>query len=162
MTNRFIILPLVILIISCSGKKEQAAVEQPVDTLRYPQEKYFKNMRQLTFGGDNAEAYWSFDNTMLTFQSNNKAWGVNCDQIFYTTVGKDNLMNNKPVMLSNGLGRTTCSYFMPDNSSVLFASTYLGGNDCPEEPERVPGGKYLWPIFPSYDIFISDLNGNNL
>ncbi|MFT6795719.1 MAG: TolB protein [Maribacter sp.] len=31
------------------------------DTLIYPEEKYFKSIRQITFGGDNAEAYWSWD-----------------------------------------------------------------------------------------------------
>ena len=160
--NKFIGLGLILLILSCSAKKEQAVVEEPVDTLRYPQEQYLKNLRQLTFGGDNAEAYWSFDNTKLTFQSNNKAWGVDCDHIFVTQVGVDDLKNNFPPMISNGKGRTTCSFFMPGDSTILFASTQLGGAECPPNPERVPGGKYLWPIFPAYDIFVSDLKGNIL
>lgn len=156
-----LILALVGFALACSGKKEQGASEQPVaDTLRYPQETHLKNLMQLTFGGDNAEAYWSFDNTKLTFQSNNRAWGVGCDHIFYTTVGQDDLGNKKPAMISNGKGRTTCSYFMPGDTTILFASTHLGGDDCPPDPERVPGGKYLWPIFPTYDIFVADLKGN--
>jgi TolB protein len=156
-----LILALVGFALACSGKKEQSTSEQPVaDTLRYPQETHLKNLVQLTFGGDNAEAYWSFDNTKLTFQSNNRAWGVGCDHIFYTTVGQDDLGNKKPAMISNGKGRTTCSYFMPGDTTILFASTHLGGDDCPPDPERVPGGKYLWPIFPTYDIFVADLKGN--
>lgn len=129
------------------------------DTLRYPQEKHLKNVRQLTFGGDNAEAYWSFNNKMLAFQSNNSAWGLKCDQIFYTPVHKADLRKKKPQVISTGLGRTTCAYFMPGDKSILYASTHLGGNDCPKEPERVPGGKYLWPIYDTYDIFVSDLKG---
>ncbi len=132
------------------------------DTLRYPQENHIKNLRQISFGGDNAEAYWSFDNTKLVFQSNSKAWGLNCDQIFTTSIEGSNLQNEKPKMASTGLGRTTCSYFMPGDTTIIYGSTHLGGKDCPAEPERVPGGKYLWPIYDTYDIFISDLEGNIL
>jgi hypothetical protein len=55
-------------------------------TVQYPDEKHLANLRQLTFGGDNAEAYWSFDGKKLVFQSNNPAWELKCDQIFYTTL----------------------------------------------------------------------------
>jgi Tol biopolymer transport system component len=129
------------------------------DSLRYPEEKHLKNLRQLTFGADNAEAYWSFDSKMITFQSNNKAWGVNCDQIFYMPIEGENLRDgHKPRMISNGEGRTTCSYFMKGNKTILYASTHLGGKDCPPEPSR-SAGKYLWPIYDTYDIFVADLNG---
>lgn len=131
--------------------------------LGYPGEKHLKNIRQLTYGGDNAEAYWSFDGRMVSFQSNNKAWGVQCDQIFFTPVdGLSNLKDEKPKMISTGKGRTTCAYFMPGDKRILFGSTHLGGENCPPEPERVPGGKYLWPIYDTYDIFVSDLNGKVL
>jgi Tol biopolymer transport system component len=130
-------------------------------TIQYPEEKHLKNVKQLTFGGDNAEAYWSFDNKMISFQSNNKKWGLNCDQIFYMTMDGTDLSNGqKPQLISTGKGRTTCAFFMPDNKSILYASTHLGGDACPPEPERKPGGKYLWPIYDSFDIFVSDLNGN--
>ncbi len=129
------------------------------DTLRYPQEKHLKNFRQLTFGGDNAEAYWSFNGKMLSFQSNNKAWGLSCDQIFYSPVNKVDLRKMKPQLISTGEGRTTCAYFMPGDKKILYASTHLGAKDCPKEPERVPGGKYLWPIYDTYDIFVSNLKG---
>lgn len=130
------------------------------DSLSYPQEKHFANLRQLTFGGDNAEAYWSFDGKMISFQSNNPAWGLKCDQIFYmNTEGEHLKEGKKPALISTGLGRTTCAYFLPGNKEILFASTHKGAKECPAEPERKPGGKYLWPIYDSYDIFISDLNG---
>ncbi|HPM32433.1 MAG TPA: hypothetical protein PLJ60_19015 [Chryseolinea sp.] len=130
------------------------------DTLKYPEEVHLKNLRQLTFGGDNAEAYWSFDSKQLTFQSNNPAWNLKCDQIFVTNVDGANLKNNVPQRISNGEGRTTCSYFLKGDSLILFASTHLGGKDCPVEPERKPGGKYLWSVYDSYDIFVADLKGN--
>ena len=133
---------------------------QSADSLRYPEEKHLKNMRQLTFGGDNAEAYWSFNGKMVSFQSNNKAWGLQCDQIFYMNInGQDLRRGNRPQLISTGLGRTTCAYFMPGNKSILYASTHAGGKDCPPEPERKPGGKYLWPVYDSYDIYVADLNG---
>jgi len=130
------------------------------DSIQYPEEKHLKNLKQLTFGGDNAEAYWSFDSKRLTFQSNNAAWGLKCDQIFHATVGETDMKTSAPPMVSTGLGRTTCSYFLPGDSLILYASTHLGGNDCPKDPERKPGGKYLWPIYDTYDIFVADLNGN--
>lgn len=148
-------LTTVYLIISTCLLAQQSA--DPI--LQYPQEKHFKNVRQLTFGGDNAEAYWSFDGSMVSFQSNNKAWGLQCDQIFFTKIEGQDLKNQKPVMVSTGKGRTTCAYFMPGDKEILFGSTHLGGDACPPEPERRPGGKYLWPIYDSYDIFVSDLNG---
>lgn len=128
--------------------------------LQYPEEKHLKNVRQLTFGGDNAEAYWSSDGTMVSFQSNNKAWGLACDQIFYMNVETADLSGGKrPPLISTGKGRTTCAFFLPDNKSILYASTHLGGDNCPPEPERKPGGKYLWPIYDTYDIFIADQSG---
>jgi Tol biopolymer transport system component len=133
----------------------------PEDSVHYSKEKHFKNLRQLTFGGDNAEAYWSFDSKMVSFQSNNKAWGLNCDQIFYMPIEGMNLQDGvtKPQLISTGQGRTTCSFFLPGNKSILYASTHLGGKDCPKDVERTPGGKYLWPIYDSYDIFVADKNG---
>ncbi len=122
-------------------------------------EKHFKKLRQLTFGGDNAEAYWSFDGSSLSFQSNNPAWGLSCDQIFTSPVINFTNSNVPPQMISTGMGRTTCAYFMPDNLHILFASTHEGGKGCPHTPES--GGKaYTWPIFDSYDIYVSDLKGN--
>ena len=133
----------------------------PLDSLLYPQEKHLKNLRQLTFGADNAEAYWSFDSNMVSFQSNNQAWGNQCDQIFYMKVdGQDLRKGSVPQKISTGLGRTTCSFFLPGNKQILYASTHKGGKDCPPDAERNPGGKYLWPIYSTYDIFVADLKGN--
>ncbi len=131
------------------------------DTLRYPDEKHLKNVRQLTFGADNAEAYWSFSGKYVSFQSNNPAWGSKCDQIFYMPVdGMDLSHDNVPPRISTGMGRTTCSFFLPGDKQVLYASTHLGGAECPKDVERKPGGKYLWPIYDTYDIFVANLDGS--
>lgn len=132
------------------------------DTIHYLQEVHLRNVRQLTFGGDNAEAYWSFDNKELVFQSNNKAWGLLCDQIFFLDAQKGLKGTRAPKMVSTGFGRTTCSYFMPDNKTMLYGSTHLGGNDCPPEPERDPQGRYLWPIYNTFDIFVANKKGKIL
>jgi len=130
------------------------------DTLRYPQEKHLANMRQLTFGGDNAEAYFSFDNAMITFQSNNPAWNLECDQIFYTRLAQSDMGNKLPQRISTGMGRTTCSYFMPGDSTILFASTHAGDQACPPVPPPREDHKYVWPIYEDYDIYVADLEGN--
>jgi Tol biopolymer transport system component len=148
-----------------SGNNQSEASDSSavvIDSLKYPEESHFENVRQLTFGGDNAEAYWSFDNQKLSFQSNFEEWGLKCDQIFYLNIAESDLSTKKPQLISTGRGRTTCAYFMPGDSTILYASTHLGADDCPKEPERVPGGKYLWPVYESYDIFVADLNGNIL
>jgi len=125
------------------------------------QEIHLKNITQLTYGGDNAEAYFSFDGKNLAFQSNNPAWDLQCDQIFNLNIkhaSKDT--NYRPAMISTGLGRTTCAYFMPGDKQILYASTHLGGKECPPNPEPRADHKYLWAIYPEFDIFIADLKGN--
>lgn len=123
-------------------------------------ERHLKNITQLTHGGDNAEAYFSFDNKNLSFQSNNKKWGVSCDQIFNLEISKAKKDSTyKPPMISTGRGRTTCSYFLPGNKEILFASTHKFQDTCPIAPAYSPGKKYLWGIFPEFDIYVSDLNG---
>lgn len=140
-----------------TGNEDSVVVEIP-DTLRYESEKHFKNVRQLTFGGNNAEAYFSFDGQQLSFQSDFADWDAKCDQIFVMPI--TGTKGEKMPRISNGLGRTTCAYFMPGDTSVIFASTYLEGDTCPATPPRKVDGKYVWPIYDSYDIFISDLKGN--
>ncbi|NPA43096.1 MAG: hypothetical protein GXO27_03590 [Chlorobi bacterium] len=126
----------------------------------YEQEKkHFKSVRQMTFGGDNAEAYWSFDNTKLVFQARNPRWNVHCDQIFVMNADQPLDSVTMPKMVSTGKGRTTCSYFLPGDTLVLYASTHEGDEACPPEPEKEPG-TYVWPVYPTYDIYVADLNGH--
>ena len=95
-----------------------------VNTLHYPQEKHLKNIKQLTFGGDNAEAYWSFDDEKLVFQANN-IWGLNCDQIYTMNITDDLSKGQKPQLVSTGTGRTTCSYFLPGNETIIYSPVLI-------------------------------------
>ena len=128
------------------------------DTLIYPEEVHLKNIRQVTFGGDNAEAYWSFDDKQLVFQSNFKDWGVGCDQMFLMDAAQT-FKDTRPPMISTGKGRTTCAYFLPDNKHYVYGSTHLVDENCPEVPLR-KNGNYVWPVYDSFDIFVADLQGN--
>ena len=120
------------------------------------QELHLKNLKQLTFGGDNAEAYFSPDGKNLSFQSNNKAWGLQCDQIFNLAISNADSAY-KPTLVSTGEGRTTCSYFMPDGKHILYASTHEFAKECHQTP--VIQGKYLWQVHPGYDIYVADMEG---
>src|SRR6478735_7186611 len=115
----FSILPILLLLFGQSSQPI-SHITQHTDTLKYKEEIHLKNVRQLTFGGDNAEAYWSFNSKKLTFQSNNPSWNLKCDQIFVTAVDGVDLKNKIPQRISNGEGRTTCSYFLPGDSLILF------------------------------------------
>src|SRR5689334_18780871 len=81
------------------------------DTILFPGETHFANVQQLTFGGDNAEAYFSFDGKWLIFQKSNAKEGIACDQIWMGKVPVEPGEKFEPKLVSNGLGRTTCAYF---------------------------------------------------
>jgi Tol biopolymer transport system component len=118
-----------------------------------PSEKHLRNVRQLTFTGENAEAYFSGDGKRLIFQSKHGA--MPCDQIFtMNTDGTDMRM------VSTGKGRTTCSYFFPNDKKILYASTHLAAAACPPPPDFSHG--YVWAIYPGYDIFTANPDGSNL
>ncbi|GMV76907.1 MAG: hypothetical protein AMXMBFR79_00430 [Chitinophagaceae bacterium] len=130
------------------------------DSVHYAEEKHFKNIQQLTFGGDNAEAYFSFDNKYLIFQRTNPKEGINCDQMF---IGKVPTKPGEPFtykMVSTGKGRTTCGAFLKDGKHIIYASTHLGSDECPPVPDRSKyGNKYIWPLYSSFDIFMADTSG---
>jgi TolB protein len=124
----------------------------------FAQEKHLKNITQLTHGGDNAEAYFSPNGKFASFQSNNKKWGLKCDQIFALDIAKAAADTTyQPPMVSTGRGRTTCSYYMPNGKDILYASTHLKQDTCPAPPVEI--GKYLWPIYAEFDIFVADKKG---
>jgi Tol biopolymer transport system component len=152
-------LSIALLMIGCNPQPKETTQEnsETPDSLRYESEVHLKNVRQLTWGGNNAEAYWSFDSKSLVFQSDYTEWDVECDQIFVMNV-EDAEKGKQPKMVSTGMGRTTCSYFLPGNQSIVYGSTHLGNEACPPVPPR--GQKYVWPIYADYDIFTADLNGN--
>ncbi|MBT6816035.1 MAG: hypothetical protein HOA49_06490 [Flavobacteriales bacterium] len=163
--NRVILPFLCVLLVSCGQKKpikisEAESKDIKKSNTHDPKEKHLQNIKQLTFGGDNAEAYFSFDDTRLVFQLKNPDIGIDCDQIYVTDWENDNMEKKLPPMVSTGLGRTTCSYFMPGDTTVIYASTHLGDDNCPKEPEKREDGAYVWPIYSDFDIFVADLKGN--
>jgi len=130
-----------------------------VDTLHYPEETHFKNVQQLTFGADNAEAYWSFDGKWIVFQRTAPKDGVPCDQIFIGKVPRHGEKFSYK-MVSAGRGRTTCAFFTKNNKHIVYASTHGGADSCPPLPDRSKyGNRYIWPIYSSYDNYMADLNG---
>lgn len=141
-----------------AGNSSLSSYNPATDTLKLPGENHLRNVRQLTFAGDNAEAYWSFDSKYLTFQATNEKWGAACDQIFYMPISTGTNGGQKPQLISTGKGKTTCSYFLPGNKQILFASTHESGDGCPESPRSV-GGKYVWSIHREFDIYVADLKG---
>lgn len=116
-------------------------------------EKHLANIRQLTFGGENAEAYFSADGRRLIFQSTRE--GIPCDQIFTMNVDGSDLRR-----ISTGKGRTTCSYFYPDGKTVVYASTHETSADCPPRPSFARG--YMWPVYAGYDIYRANADGTRL
>jgi TolB protein len=123
---------------------------RPVAQEESKSEKHLKNIRQLTFGGENAEAYFSFDGKKLIFQSTRGEWP--CDQIYIM-----NSDGSDVHQVSTGKGRTTCSYFLRDGKHFIYSSTHLGGEACPPKPDYSRG--YVWSLEKDYDIFLSDLSG---
>jgi Tol biopolymer transport system component len=112
--------------------------------------QHLTNIRQLTHGGQNAEAYWAPDGKRLVFQSTRE--GVACDQIFVM-----NADGSGQRMVSTGKGRTTCGYFLRDNRHIVYASTHEGGDACPPPADRSKG--YVWAVYPEYDIFLATDQG---
>ena len=121
--------------------------------LALPAEKHLRNLKQLTFGGENAEAYFSSDGKQLIFQSTRE--GHDCDQIYTMNIDGSNAK-----MISTGSGRTTCSYFFPNGKQILYSSTHLGDKQCPPKPDYSKG--YVWAVYPTYDIFTANPDGSGL
>jgi len=122
-------------------------------SIEIPAEKHLRNMRQLSFGGENAEAYFSGDGRELIFQS--KRDGRECDQIYtMRTDGSD------VHLISTGAGRTTCSYFFPNHKRILYSSTHGAARACPPRPDYSKG--YVWPVYAGYDIYTARPDGSDL
>ncbi len=117
-------------------------------------ESRFKSLRQLTFSGENAEAYFSYDGTKLIFQAHDG--DSLCDQIYIMDIE-----SGESRMVSTGGGTTTCSYFeYPETKKFIYASTHLGSKSCPEKPDFSKG--YVWKLYPDFDIFKATLGNKAL
>ena len=115
-------------------------------------ETHLAEVQQITFGGENAEAYFSHDDQWLTFQSTRD--GRACDQQFVVKVDGSGLAR-----VSNGEGKTTCGWFLPGDRRLFFASTHAAGAACPAKPD--PSKGYVWGIDP-YDIYTVGRDGSEL
>ena len=107
----------------------------------------------LNKNGENAEAYFSFDEKKLIYQSSHGKY--KCDQIFTM-----NLDGTNKTLVSRGKGKTTCAYYFPGDTTIVYASTHLTGDDCPPPPDRSQG--YVWKLYDTFDIFKANTDGSNL
>lgn len=120
------------------------AQAKPVpDSARDSRERHLSNIRQLTFEGENAEAYLSFDEKRLVYQAH--TGDDACDQIYTMT-----LDGTEKKLVSTGKGRTTCAYYLP-NGEIIYASTHQHAAECPAKPDMSKG--YVWSLYTDYEIY---------
>ena len=127
-------------------------------SLTVPGENHLHNVRQLTFGGTNAEAYFSPDDKSLIFMHQGE--GVPCDQMYTMPVDTPDGKPAVPKLVSTGKGRTTCGYYFPSGKRILFSSTHETSAACPPRPDYSHG--YVWPIYSSYEIYTANPDGSDL
>jgi len=155
------LLTVIFVAAGCAQQPESPAPETSVDAATAlprivepdPRESHFGELRMLTDGGENAEAYFSFAGDELIFQSTRPPHG--CDQIFVL-----DLKTAETTLASTGTGRTTCAYYLPSDEWIVYASTHEGGQDCPPVPDHSRG--YVWPIYESYDIYRARPDGSEI
>ncbi len=140
-------------LLAASARTGRDPAQAVAENLSIEGEKHFRNIRQLSFGGENAEAYFSGDGKKLIFQSTRDGHG--CDQIYEMNVDGTGLR-----MLSTGKGRTTCAYFLPNGKRIIYSSTHLASADCPPKPDFSRG--YVWALYPSFDLFSAAPDGSDL
>ena len=153
MKTILVLLTATILFVGPGSSGLSTGLQSSGSALQLPQENHLRNIRQLTFGGENAEAYFSADGRKLILQSTRD--GRECDQIYTMNVDGSEVR-----MVSTGTGRTTCSYFFPNGKRILYSSTHLGAKECPSRPDFSQG--YVWAIYPSFDIFTARPDGSDL
>ena len=133
-----------------AGCGEPAGAARPVSA--HPEETLFRNVRQLTFGGENAEAYFSTDGQNIIFQSTREPY--ECDQQYTMGIDGSGLR-----LVSTGAGRTTCGYYTADGR-IIYASTHQGAPECPPVPD--PSMGYVWPLYRTFDIFSANPDGSDI
>ena len=152
-TLLLIVLLISPLLVANPSVRSLTAQDNNGRSLLLPEEKHLRNLKQLTFGGENAEAYFSSNGKQLIFQSTRDGHG--CDQIYTMNVDGSNVK-----MMSTGEGRTTCSYFFPGGRRILYSSTHLGSKECPPKPDFSQG--YVWAVYPNFDIFTAKPDGSDI
>jgi len=156
--GRTILVLLVCSLPACTAErspaeKPPAQQAEAADPLRDPREVHLRNIRQLTFEGENAEGYWSEDGTRIIFQSTRG--GLPCDQIFIMDPQGGGVQQ-----VSNGQGKCTCAYFFPGGQRILYSSTHLASPACPPRPDYSRG--YVWRLEPDYEIFTANPDGSEV
>jgi Tol biopolymer transport system component len=139
--------PLALALAACAGapppaRPFPAAADEP----------RLANLRQLTFGGENAEAYFSADGRRLVFQAT-RPGESECDQIYTMRTDGSDVRR-----VSDG-GRTTCAYFFPGADRLLYSSTHHVSPACPPRPDYSRG--YVWALY-EYDVFTAAADGSGL
>jgi TolB protein len=148
--------------VSSHGHNNQHGANTPAANAtitHYPQEKHLANIRQLTNGGDNAEAYFALGDSLLVLQITNKEKNINCDQIFYGSIPQKPEEEFKLNLISKGGGGNTCSFFMGNDQQIIYASTFHRNPNCPEKTDWRKTGKYVWDLFAEFDLFVADKSG---
>jgi Tol biopolymer transport system component len=143
------LLALAIVLVSCS----RSSVPPPVLVDPEPGERHLRNIRQLTFGGNNAEAYFSPSGDGLIFQRQENV-SAGCDQQYVMKLDGSELRR-----VSNGQGRTTCGYFYDGGRRIVYSSTFEHSPDCPPPPDRSQG--YVWPL-GQFEIYSAKADGSDL
>lgn len=145
---------LLLVLVGWAGASKPAMPVQEISgNLAFPGEKHLANIKQLTFGGENAEAYFSSDGKQLIFQSTRD--GYPCDQIYTMDIDGGNRRR-----VSTGKGRCTCGYFSKDAKRIIYASTHLGSPECPPPASMAQG--YVWALYKTYDIFSAKVDGTDV
>jgi Tol biopolymer transport system component len=122
-------------------------------------ESHFASLRQLTFEGENAEAYWNFRGTGVSMQRRGVADA--CDKIFKMDVfAADATIQPVTTQLSSGQGATTCAHYTADDARIIYASTHGQSPECPKKPDMSQG--YVWALYDSYDIFSMKPDGTDV
>jgi TolB protein len=149
---RPILLALTAVALAASAALSQAPPAAGPAVL-HPDETHLRNLRQLTFGGQNAEGYWSEDGRQIIYQHMDEAEGVPCDQEYVLDLETGNRRR-----VSNGQGRVTCGYFYDGGRRVLYSSTHLADPACPPGVDHSKG--YAWPMYEGYDVVSHALDGS--
>lgn len=141
-----------VLVSACAGHSRAPSAVASSDSLVAPGERHLHNVRQLTFGGNNAEAYFSRSGKQLIFQRQEKVDSA-CDQEYIMDIDGRNVRR-----ISNGQGRTTCGYFYDNDQRVLYSSTHAFSRECPPAVDRSHG--YVWPL-GHFEIYTQKLDGTD-
>ncbi len=131
----------------CFALTQSSAISPLID----PRETHLTNVRQLTFGGQNAEAYWNTDGTMLIYQSTQPEWPD--EQILVMSADGSNKK-----LVSRGSGRCTCGYFVPGTDEIIYSTTDWWSPEPIPKPDFSRG--YVWRVDPYFKIFRAKLDGS--